>query len=724
MVNDTHGRQVLVSQGARGLRFGYDAKGRLQSIRDTLTRTTTFEYDNADRETLRTLPEGGKVHFSYDANGNVATIVPPGSAVHSHTFGYSGVDQTLQYTPPVVSGVSLPATSYAYNDDHQLTRVTRPDGALVSLAYNSTKGRLDSVTIARGRVGVSYSSTTGMVSSLSSPDTVTTDLGYDGSLLTSETWSGKLPGSVSLAVAHSYNSRLEDSSVTVGSTSAILYSHDLDGLVTAAGALSIDHRSDNGLVDSTKVSNVTGSLDYDDAGALANLSYTYNGSTTLFSQNILRDALGRITQITENDFGTSRTLYYRYDLAGRLYGVKLNSDTVATYAYDPNGNRIAVNRPSFATDSSTYDEQDRLLSFGHLAAGYTRYTYTAAGELLSMATGPDTTRYLYDPLGNLVTVTLPSGDLVRYSADGEGRRVGRRVNGHWSGGWVYGGPLSIAADLDSTGAVGNRYVYGEKHTPELILNGASTYRVITDQLGSVRGVVDASSGAVVEQIDYDAWGVPTVVSGAWFQPLGYAGGLADTLSGLVRFGARDYDPAAARWTAKDPVGFGGGDANLYSYASSDPVGSGDANGLIRDTREEGPRLPSDHQTNNCQGTSRDTDALFVFLSSWVIHDQVLRDAKAKKFHDPAAYDAWIHAEAAHRIAIRFGREAAFQMGVLQEYESAADNLRHLHGSGIGSTDTEHDFMNDWQGLSYGMNGDELLKRGMLLKSPSKRLPPE
>ena len=164
-----------------------------------------------------------------------------------------------------------------------------------------------------------------------------------------------------------------------------------------------------------------------------------------------------MTQITENNFGTTRTLYYRYDLAGRLYGVKLNADTLATYAYDLNGNRIAVNRPSFATDSATYDEQDRLLSFGHQSAGYTRYTYTAAGELLSKAAGPDTTRYVYDPLGNLVTVTLPNGDLIRYSSDGAGRRVGRRVNGAWSGGWVYGNALEVAADLNASEAVVNRY---------------------------------------------------------------------------------------------------------------------------------------------------------------------------------------------------------------------------------------------------------------------------
>jgi YD repeat-containing protein len=134
----------------------------------------------------------------------------------------------------------------------------------------------------------------------------------------------------------------------------------------------------------------------------------------------LAEALGRVTQITENAFGTSRTLYYRYDQAGRLYGVKLNADTLATYFYDPNGNRIAV-KSAAGTDSATYDEQDRLTSRGVMASGYTRYTYSAAGELKSKTVGSAVTQYVYDPLGNLVSVTLPNGDVVTYSADGTGR---------------------------------------------------------------------------------------------------------------------------------------------------------------------------------------------------------------------------------------------------------------------------------------------------------------
>jgi uncharacterized protein RhaS with RHS repeats len=43
-------------------------------------------------------------------------------------------------------------------------------------------------------------------------------------------------------------------------------------------------------------------------------------------------------------------------------------------------------------------------------------------------------------------------------------------------------------------------------------------------------------------------------------------------------GARDYDPVTGRWTAKDPILFAGGDANLYGYALGDPINFFDANG--------------------------------------------------------------------------------------------------------------------------------------------------
>ena len=63
-----------------------------------------------------------------------------------------------------------------------------------------------------------------------------------------------------------------------------------------------------------------------------------------------------------------------------------------------------------------------------------------------------------------------------------------------------------------------------------------------------------------------------------FQPFGFAGGLTDPDTGLIRFGVRDYDPETGRWAAKDPLGFEAGELNLYAYVGNDPVNVIDPDG--------------------------------------------------------------------------------------------------------------------------------------------------
>jgi len=79
------------------------------------------------------------------------------------------------------------------------------------------------------------------------------------------------------------------------------------------------------------------------------------------------------------------------------------------------------------------------------------------------------------------------------------------------------------------------------------------------------------TGAIAQRIDYDAFGNVLTDSNPGFQPFGFAGGLYDPDTRLIRFGARDYDAATGRWTAKDPIRFAGGDPNLYGYVINDPV---------------------------------------------------------------------------------------------------------------------------------------------------------
>ena len=115
-----------------------------------------------------------------------------------------------------------------------------------------------------------------------------------------------------------------------------------------------------------------------------------------------------------------------------------------------------------------------------------------------------------------------------------------------------------------------------------------TYRLITDHLGSVRTVVNAATGTIVQQLDYDEFGVVLLDTNPGFQPFGFAGGLYDRDTGLIRFGARDYDPATGRWTAKDPILFAGGDSNLYGYVLGDPVNGWDPWGLCGGGGDSGP----------------------------------------------------------------------------------------------------------------------------------------
>ena len=143
------------------------------------------------------------------------------------------------------------------------------------------------------------------------------------------------------------------------------------------------------------------------------------------------------------------------------------------------------------------------------------------------------------------------------------------------------------------------------HVPDYMVRGGVTYRILRDHLGSVRLVVDVATGSVAQRMEHDEWGRLVADTNPGWQPFGYAGGLWDADTGLVHFGAREYDAETARWTSKDPIGFGGGDTNVYGYVLGDPVNAVDLAGLVANRRSVGDSLA---ETGSGQGTDV-TDAL-------------------------------------------------------------------------------------------------------------------
>jgi YD repeat-containing protein len=103
---DARGRPQTVTQGTRTYSYGYDASGRLQTISDPL-HTVSLGYDGANRPTSSTLPDLNVLSASYDGNGNLLSLTPPGRA--AHTFSYrAATSSRITLLPP--STRTAPAT--------------------------------------------------------------------------------------------------------------------------------------------------------------------------------------------------------------------------------------------------------------------------------------------------------------------------------------------------------------------------------------------------------------------------------------------------------------------------------------------------------------------------------------------------------------------------------------------------------------------------------------
>ncbi|MCC1496314.1 RHS repeat-associated core domain-containing protein [Alcanivorax sp. 1008] len=124
----------------------------------------------------------------------------------------------------------------------------------------------------------------------------------------------------------------------------------------------------------------------------------------------------------------------------------------------------------------------------------------------------------------------------------------------------------------------NLIEYTLGHTPTSFTQNDNRYYIATDHLGSPSAISDAS-GNIVKAVSYDSYGNTLSDSNPAFTiPFGFAGGLQDSDTGLIRFGFRDYDPSVRRWTARDPIGLNGG-LNVYGYVVGDPVNLVDPEGL-------------------------------------------------------------------------------------------------------------------------------------------------
>jgi RHS repeat-associated protein len=553
---DEHGRLATTTAGngaeAREITRTYGADGFLETAVDALGRTVSYEQDAVGRVTSVVLPGERPVQLEYDAEGHLITLRPPGRG--PYRFNWNEGDELSTSVAP--DGAT---TTYHYDDDRQLSGVTLPTGEVHAFAYDGV-GRLDGVTTPGDDVDLGYDDR-GRLTTLADSGGVTVTASYDGTLQTAEAWSGTVAGSVS----RSFNDEFRVVSDQVGGGESISYTYDEDGFLRSAGDALIE-RDARGLLTSSAIGSSTESVTYNTFGEpLHHEVITGSSGEPVYAADLEHDALGRVTGLTESIDGTTTTWSYAYDPAGRLATVDRDGDQVAAFTYDLNGNRTSVQRP-IGTEEGTYDDLDRLVSYDGA-----NYVSDEAGVLQSITNDAGTTTFEYDTRGNLLHVELPDGQEVEYVVDGRDRRVERRVDGIPTQRWLYDGQLRPIAELRPDGTILSRFVYGvASNVPDYFVREGRTYRIVADHLGSPRLVIDTADGTVVQRMDFDEYGRVLADTNPGFQPFGFAGGLYDPITGLVRFGARDYDAVTGRWTAPDPVGFEA-DTNLYTYAQDIPT---------------------------------------------------------------------------------------------------------------------------------------------------------
>ena len=566
---DARGRITETKQGDRVERWEYDGRDRVVARVDARGKRTTYAYDDADQLVESTTPGGRKITYGSDARGRRTRVTLPGGAEHGLAYTPDGKD--AGYDAPGDGG----KLTRAYDSGRRLASTTLASGRKLDLDYDAA-GRLDSQSFDAGKLGFGYDAGSGRLETLdrrTGTDSLVQRLayGYDGSLVKSLTASGAADG----AYAFTYDDRHElvSSELKVGTqTVTTALERDDDGLLVKEGAYAINRSGPAGAATRIADGKRALSIGYDTAtGQMAGRSLSVGG-TKRYDLAVERDAGGKIVKRTETVAGGAPTVTtYAYDNDGRLTEVKRNGTVVEGYDYDERGNRVARRIAGAPAEAATFDLRDRLLTRGATAYGSdddgfvtTRGTqaleYSARGELLSATAGGVGVTYRYDALNRRVART-------------EGGKTERYLYGN------PGDPHAITASIDGDGEL-TTYRYDDYGLLHALERGGKTYAVATDQVGTPVAVFD-EAGALVKRVERDTWGVVTSDSAPAFAlPFGYAGGLEDRRTGLVRFGFRDYDPAAGRWLARDPARFAGGQDNLYEYVGSDPVAHRDPSGLV------------------------------------------------------------------------------------------------------------------------------------------------
>ncbi|MCP4352355.1 MAG: hypothetical protein GY795_43405 [Desulfobacterales bacterium] len=561
------------------VRYFYDTernrtREEIRDKSDVLKKFTDFEFDDFNRVKKSIYPGDYFEERDYDDNSNLITSTDPNKKITDYDYDHLNRLETETMHGGII-------TAYGYDSHDNQVSVRDAEGNSTSLVYDDMGRLLSEDSPVAGKTDYVYDEADNVISKTDGRG-ITVTCQYDP---LSRRTAIRFPDS-SQDITYEYDSgpnakgRLASMTDSSGQTT---YAYNALGQLTqetrvADGQTYItQYGYDPATAEMSSMtypSGMTVTYQREDSGNFQVTGITADGKAVTKSASYL--PFGPVAGWTFGDslFSVTREYDERYMLKRSVAG------SAADYEYirDAAGNILSVSGvelPSPSGGMTQYEHVGNRLT-ASTGAKVASYTYDGHGNIVS-----DGTRtFDYDQNNRLVRVSEYETVLGEYFYDGRGRRVKKIASGVTTL-YHYDYKDNLIAETDGNGIPLRDVIYqnGERVAMKLYGDYAGMYYFINDHLGTAHKIIN-SAGAVVWLAAYSGFGEAHIITETITNNFRFPGQYYDEETELHYNWHRYYDPKTGRYMTPDPIGFRGGDVNLYVYCLNNPVNYVDPDGRM------------------------------------------------------------------------------------------------------------------------------------------------
>ncbi|WP_245736474.1 polymorphic toxin-type HINT domain-containing protein [Micromonospora pattaloongensis] len=452
----------------KGYRYSYDDKGRVVTRTDPRDKVTRYEYDQHGNRTAEISPTGRRTEMTYDLTGRMTSVVDPrGTIPNGNRDAYR--------------------TRFGYDQQNRITQVWQPGKLTPS---RTTYDELGNPVVITDPLSNSSRAT------------------YDKNSRVIE-----VKDPVGNVTRQTYTPGGRNASVTDGEGNTVSWTYDEQGR-------SKTETSPRGNADPANKGRYTTVFYYDHNGNMirADRPYGTNGQRVQIDTGF--DALDRPTEQRDQFNVPTRV---GYDNNGNVVGMTNENGEKLTHSFDE-ANRRTGSGGAGVPAKIEYDDAGNPTRQTTPTGGVITWQYDDDGRPVAIteprgnvsgANPADyTTRYAYDPAGNLESVTDALGNVTRTSYDAINRVTSQTDANNKSTRYTYDAADRLQAVLgpDASNVLqATRYDYNAngqpikvtdplQHTTSMEYDRARRLVVSTDPLGRRRELVYDADSNLVEQV--------------------------------------------------------------------------------------------------------------------------------------------------------------------------------------------------------------------------------